>query len=52
MGKTLEELAVEERRAYYREWYANHRDQVKAGNAEYWKRRAKKKQEADAIAEK
>lgn len=44
MEQTLDELAKEARRSYYREWYAKNKDKVRAGNAEYWKRRAQKEQ--------
>ena len=43
--KTLEELALEERRAYFREWRANNKDKVKKHNATYWKKRAKRRLE-------
>lgn len=40
--KTIEELALEERRAYFREWRANNKDKVKKHNATYWEKRAKR----------
>ena len=40
--KTIEELALEERRAYFREWRANNKDMVKKHNATYWEKRAKR----------
>ena len=43
--KTLEELALEERRAYFREWRANNKDKVKKHNATYWEKRAKRRLE-------
>ena len=41
--KTIEELALEERRAYFREWRANNKDKVKKHNATYWEKRAKRR---------
>lgn len=43
--KTIEELALEERRAYFREWRANNKDKVKKHNAAYWEKRAKRRLE-------
>ena len=43
--KTLEELALEERRAYFREWRANNKDKVKKHKATYWEKRAKRRLE-------
>ena len=40
--KTIEELAREERLAYFREWRANNKDKVKKHNATYWEKRAKR----------
>lgn len=40
--KTVEEIAREERLAYFREWRANNKDKVKKHNATYWEKRAKR----------
>ena len=40
--KSVEEIAREERLAYFREWRANNNDQVKKHNATYWEKRAKR----------
>ena len=39
--KSVEEIAREERLAYFREWRANNKDKVKKHNATYWEKRAK-----------
>lgn len=43
MNKTIEELANEERKAYYRKWREENKDKVKKHNATYWKRRVEKR---------
>jgi len=43
MSKSIEELAKEERRAYFRKWRAENKDKVKKHNANYWRRRAEKR---------
>ena len=40
--KTIEELAREEKLAYFREWRANNKDKVKQHQATYWQRRAER----------
>jgi len=45
--KTLEELAREERNAYFKEWRAKNKNKVKQHNANYWKNRAAKKIKED-----
>lgn len=40
--KSVEEIAREERLAYFREWRANNKDKVKKHNATYWEKRAKR----------
>ena len=40
--KTVEEIAREERLAYFRNWRANNKDKVKRHNATYWQKRAKR----------
>ena len=40
--KSIEEIAREERLAYFREWRANNKDKVKKHNATYWEKRAKR----------
>lgn len=37
--QTLEEMAREERLAYYRAWRAKNKDRVKENNKRYWERR-------------
>lgn len=41
--KTIEEIAREERLAYFKEWRANNKDKVKKHNQTYWQKRAKRK---------
>lgn len=43
MKQTIEQLAAEERREYFRQWRAANKDKVKKHNATYWQRRAEKK---------
>jgi hypothetical protein len=38
--KSIEEIAREERLAYFKEWRANNKDRVKKYNAAYWQKRA------------
>lgn len=38
--KSVEEMAREERLAYFKEWRANNKDKVKKYNASYWQKRA------------
>ena len=40
--KSVEEIAREERLAYFREWRANNKDKVKQHQATYWQRRAER----------
>lgn len=40
--KSVEEIAREERLAYFRKWRANNKDKVKKHNATYWEKRAKR----------
>lgn len=43
MGKkTLEELAIEIRRAYFREWRKKNPDKVRENNHRYWIKRAER----------
>ena len=41
--KSIEEIAREERLAYFKEWRANNKDRVKKYNATYWQKRAAEK---------
>lgn len=41
--KSIEEIAREERLAYFREWRANNKDKVKKHNTTYWQNRAKRR---------
>ena len=43
MQKTLEQMILEERRAYYKKWRDDNKDKVKNYNAAYWKRRVDRK---------
>jgi len=48
----LDELAKEERRAYFKAWRAANPEKVKQQNQNYWRKRADRKlQEQKAIAE-
>lgn len=42
-GKNLDELAREERLAYFKEWRAKNKDRIKAHNQNYWKRKVEKR---------
>lgn len=42
---TLEQMASEERKAYYKRWRAANKEKVKKHNEAYWKKRVMKKQE-------
>lgn len=46
--KSIEELAREERLAYFRAWRAANKDKVKQHNQNYWLRKAEKRIEEDA----
>ena len=39
----LEELAAQERRAYFKEWRKKNTDKIKKHNDTYWKKRAERK---------
>jgi hypothetical protein len=43
VNKKIEQLALEERREYFRNWRAANKDKVKEYNQKYWKKRAKQK---------
>lgn len=40
--KSIEEKAIEARRAYQRMWRANNKDKVRSYNENFWKKQAKK----------
>ncbi len=42
--KTIEELAREERLAYYKKWRAKNKDKIKQHNANYWRKKAEQRQ--------
>lgn len=44
MNRSMDKLALEERRAYFRAWRAAHKENTRRYAANYWKRRAAKKQ--------
>ena len=52
--RTLEEMAREERLAYYRDWRAKNKDRVKENNRRYWERRvlARQRQQQESEAKK
>ena len=43
----LDELARQERRAYFRAWRRANRDKVQRSNQRYWENRAKRRQEQE-----
>ncbi|HHU07387.1 MAG TPA: phosphatase [Clostridiaceae bacterium] len=43
MSKALEQLALEEKREYYRKWRAENKDKIKKYQETYWKRKAEQK---------
>jgi len=43
----LNELAQQERRAYFRAWRRANRDKVQRSNQRYWENRAKRRQEQE-----
>lgn len=46
-NKTIEEIAREERLAYFRNWRANNREKVKQHNQNYWLRKAEQRLERE-----
>lgn len=46
--KSIEELAAEARRAYFKEWRAKNKDKVKQHNANFWLKKAAQKKEKEA----
>ena len=42
---TIEELAAEARREYYRKWRREHPDSVRRSNKRYWEKKAEQKRE-------
>ena len=44
---TIEEMAKQERREYYRQWRAKNKDKVREINRRYWEKRAAKRQEQE-----
>jgi len=40
---TMDEMALEERRRYHREYRARNKEKVNKQNANYWKRKAEKR---------
>lgn len=38
--KTIDELAEEEKRKYFRQWRAKNKDKVKKSNQNYWRKKA------------
>jgi len=43
MKKTLEQLALDERRLYFKKWREANKDKVKKHNTNYWTRKAEKR---------
>lgn len=50
--RTLDEEALEQRRAYHRAWRRAHRDKVRQYNQDYWNGKAYKARRAAARAKK
>lgn len=46
--KTIDDLAREERLAYFRDWRARNKDKVRASNKRYWEKRALERQRQQA----
>ena len=42
MCKNIEEMAIEARRSYQREWRRKNPDKVRENNRHYWERKAQK----------
>lgn len=40
---SMEELIVQERKAYFKEWRAKNKDKVRKNNQNYWKKRVEKR---------
>jgi hypothetical protein len=49
--KKTNELALEARRAYYREWRKRNKDRVRKYNQDYWTRRAIREASRDDVKE-
>ncbi len=45
--KNLEEIARQERLAYFREWRAKNKDKVKQHNKNYWLRKAEQRMKGE-----
>lgn len=43
MKPTIEQIAIEERKAYFKKWRSENKEKVKKHNANYWIRRAERK---------
>lgn len=44
---TIEELVLQERKAYFKDWRARNKDKVRKNNQNYWKKRAEKRLRED-----
>lgn len=40
---TIEELVLQERKAYFKDWRARNKDKVRKNNQNYWKKRVEKR---------
>lgn len=45
MKTPIDQLAIEERKAYFKKWRYENKDKVKRHNDLYWQRRAERKHE-------
>ena len=50
-NKNLEELVKAEKREYYKQYRAKHKDRVNENNRRYWERRALKRQRKEQESE-
>lgn len=48
-NSNLEELAKQERLAYFKEWRAKNKDKVKQSNQKYWLRKAEQRKKEEGI---
>ena len=43
MKQSIEEMAIEARREYFRQWRAENKDKVRKHNQNYWRKKAMEK---------
>lgn len=46
---TVEELAKQEKREYFRKWREKNKDKVRENNRRYWERRAARRMEEERV---